>query len=115
MILGTVSSVVNGTGLQLTIDGESSPTSKQYMWLSPYRPFAGDRVLIADVGDQYVILGKVTTDIAASALAFNVRNRITKADSGYVTLGIKGGELYYGLSPTDGSGTTMYRLQKATS
>ena len=46
MILGTISSYSSGTGVTLTIDGESSPTTKDYMFLSSYTPVVGDRVII---------------------------------------------------------------------
>lgn len=112
MMLGTISSWSNNSGATITIDGENAATVKPYLWLSPYRPRVGDRVLIEEVSGQYIILGKVTNDIAASALAYNITNRIGAGDAGYVCLGIKGGDLYFGLAPYDGSGNTMYKLAK---
>ena len=113
LMLGTITGYTNGQGATVRIDGETTATTKKYMWLSSYRPLTNDRVLIAEVGDQYVILGKVTTDTAASALAFYESNRINNPDDGYVALGIKNGDLYFGLAPKDGSGYTLYKLQKA--
>ena len=112
MMLGTVSSFGNGQGVNVTVDGEDTATQKPYYWLSPYRPRVGDRVLIEEISGQYIILGKVTNDIAASALAYNITNRIGAGDAGYVCLGIKGGDLYFGLAPYDGSGNTMYKVAK---
>lgn len=112
MMLGTVKWWETGKGVSVIIDGEESRTSKEYLWLASYRPMTNDRVLIEEVGGQYVILGKVTNDIAASSLANNVTNRIVSGDEGYVCLGIKGGDLYFGLVPYDGSASTMYKLAK---
>lgn len=63
MMLGTVSSFGNGQGVRVTVDGEDTATQKPYYWLSPYRPSVGDRVLIEEVGGQYVVLGKVTDNV----------------------------------------------------
>lgn len=112
MMLGTVKWWETGKGVSVIIDGEESRTSKEYLWLASYRPMANDRVLIEEVGGQYVILGKVTNDIAASSLANNITNKINGADAGYVALGIKGGDLYFGLAPTDGQSFSMYKLAK---
>lgn len=114
LILGTVTSWSNGNGATVKIDGESAGTTKRYLWLSSYKPASGDRVLIAEIGDEYVVLGKVTTDTTSSALSYNNSNRINNADDGYVALGIKNGDLYFGLVPKDGSSFTLYKLQKAS-
>ncbi len=59
MMLGIVASVtVNG--LTIIIDGETSATEKSYRYLSSYTPTVGDRILIVQVGDSYVVLGKIT-------------------------------------------------------
>ena len=60
MMLGTISTYWNNSGVKVTIDGEETQTEKPYLWLAPYLPKVGDRVLIEEVGGQYVILGKVT-------------------------------------------------------
>lgn len=60
MILGTITST-NANGILLKIDGEDTATTKRYTFLSPYYPTANDRVLVEEVGDQYVILGKIVT------------------------------------------------------
>ncbi len=58
MILGTVAAV-DSAGVQILIDGESTPTTKKYKRLSSYSPVVNDRVLIAEIGGSYVVLGKV--------------------------------------------------------
>lgn len=63
MILGTITSWTSGTGTKIRIDGEETATEKSYLWLAPYRPVVGDRVLIEEVGGQYVVLGKVTDNV----------------------------------------------------
>lgn len=113
MMLGTISTFTRGSGVTVIIDGETVATEKRYMWLASYKPTVGDRVLIEEVSDQYIILGKVTTDTVTSALMFNATNRVNGHDDGYVALGIKGGFLYYGLAPADGSAITMYKVAKA--
>lgn len=73
MILGTISDVTTN-GVTLTIDGDTSATTKEYMFLSPYYPENGDRVLIEEVGGQYVVLGKVISDPAQAAIARRALN-----------------------------------------
>lgn len=51
----------------MTIDGESSPTTKDYMFLSSYTPVVGDRVIIEEISGSYVVLGAVVTAPAAVA------------------------------------------------
>lgn len=112
MILGTIETVTRGTGVTILIDGESEPTTKNYMWLAPYRPSVGDRVLIAEVSGSYVILGKISNNSLDEMTSF-LRNNISGADDGLVGFGIRGGELYFGLAPYDGSSYTLYKLKKA--
>ena len=57
--MATVYNYSSSTGAQLTLDGESSASTKRYKRLSPYTPAKGDRVLLAKVSGTYVILGKV--------------------------------------------------------
>ena len=59
MILGTVKTITSGSGVTVQIDGESAATTKKYTYLSSYTPAVNDRVLIAEVGGSYVILGKI--------------------------------------------------------
>lgn len=112
MILGTITTWRNRSGVTLTIDGEDTPTTKRYMWLSSYLPIVGDRVLVEEIGGSYVIIGKVTNDRTASAQALYTWNNIGDHDNGYVSFGIKGGDLYFGLVPPDGGTYSMYKLQK---
>ena len=60
MILGTISSYESESGLALIIDGETEPTAKKYKFIANYVPVANDRVLIEEVGDSYVVIGRVT-------------------------------------------------------
>lgn len=59
MRIGTIKSNTSGSGVTVQIDGESSATTKKYTYLSSYTPAINDRVLIAEVGGSYVILGKI--------------------------------------------------------
>lgn len=58
MILGSIASVESG-GLSVLIDGEDTPTEKEYCFLASYAPIAGDRVIIEEINGTYVVLGKV--------------------------------------------------------
>jgi hypothetical protein len=69
MILGSISTIDNDNGLQLTIDGEDEPTTKKYTYMASYVPTAGDRVLIEEVGGSYVIMGKIISDVESSGVA----------------------------------------------
>ena len=60
LLLGKLDWNYETIGLTLTIDGEDAPTLKKYAYLNSYNPNRGDRVLIADVGDSYVVLGAIT-------------------------------------------------------
>lgn len=59
MRIGTIKSNTSGSGVTVQIDGESAATTKKYTYLSSYTPAVNDRVLIAEVGGSYVILGKI--------------------------------------------------------
>lgn len=69
MILGTVHARDNTEGLQIIIDGEEEATEKKYHYLASYVPAAGDRVLIEEIGDSYVVIGKVIDQYASSGQA----------------------------------------------
>ena len=69
MILGTVHARDNTEGLQIIIDGEEDATEKKYHYLASYVPAAGDRVLIEEIGDSYVVIGKVIEQYASSGQA----------------------------------------------
>jgi len=84
MILGKISSYENGSGLALIIDGETQPTKKKYKFLANYVPIADDRVLIEEIGDSYVVIGKVVdqNNSSRSRTSDYVWNR-THADRTY--------------------------------
>lgn len=69
MILGTVHARDNTEGLQIIIDGEEDATEKKYHYLASYVPAAGDRVLIEEIGDSYVVIGKVIDQYSSSGQA----------------------------------------------
>ena len=69
MILGTVYAKDNNEGLQIIVDGEDEATEKKYHYLASYVPAAGDRVLIEEIGDSYVVIGKVIDQYASSGQA----------------------------------------------
>lgn len=69
MILGTINSYTAGAGVTVTIDGEDSPTTKEYMFLGSYTPSVGDRVLIEEISGTYVIIGKVAKSPSAVSYA----------------------------------------------
>ena len=75
MLLGTISAVIENAGLRLTIDGESSPTTKEYRFLASYAPQVGDRVLVAETGDSYVVLGKVVASAGSSQFLTGLATR----------------------------------------
>lgn len=68
MILGKISYTYSN-GLELIIDGEDEPTNKVYRYLASYVPSNGDRVLIEEIGDSYVVLGKVIDQYSDSGKA----------------------------------------------
>lgn len=68
MILGVISAVESG-GLQLLIDGEEEPTTKEYCYVASYLPIAGDRVLIEEINGTYVVIGKVVQSSSGETYA----------------------------------------------
>jgi hypothetical protein len=44
---------------KITFYGEDTPSEKEYSYLASYTPTIGDKVLLARVGESWVILGKV--------------------------------------------------------
>ena len=69
MLLGKVIAVDQNNGITILIDGEDEPTTKKYNYLSSYSPTADDRVLVEEVGDSYVIIGRVTDDYSTAGRA----------------------------------------------
>ena len=84
MLLGTISAVDASNGLTLTLDGESSPTTKKYHYLASYEPAVNDRVLVEEVGDSYVVIGKVI-DATANSLQSIIDARIDTETAKYMT------------------------------
>ena len=113
MILGTIQTVTNNEGATILIDGETAPTTKKYAWLAPYYPHVGDRVLIEEVSGSYVILGSITSDPRTEHVYALSNNLLQHPDPGYVSFGVRGGDLYFGVVPLDGGPYTLYKLQKA--
>jgi hypothetical protein len=82
MLLGKVQARDNTEGLQIIIDGEDEPTTKKYHYLASYVPSAGDRILIEEIGDSYVVLGKVIDQYSSSGIVRKATNadNATNAD-----------------------------------
>lgn len=59
-LLATVGSSVDGGGTTLRVDGDSSAGTQRYRKISGQSLAAGDRVLVAQVGGSYVIIGRIT-------------------------------------------------------
>ncbi|HLS53297.1 MAG TPA: hypothetical protein VK031_04940 [Tissierellaceae bacterium] len=57
--LGVVADLFGNGTAKITFDGETEASTKQYSYLSSYKPKKGDRVLLAKVGGTYVILGNL--------------------------------------------------------
>lgn len=68
MILGKIDSIDAEEGLKVIVDGEDSPTTKKYNYLSSYVPTQGDHVLIEEIGGSYVIIGKVISEVTSSGI-----------------------------------------------
>lgn len=108
-VLGTITTRTANTGATLTIDGETSPTTKAYMWLDPYYPEVGDRVLIAEVSGSYVVLGRITNNFARSRVRV-LRNAMSEA-RGNIAFGTNDdGDLFFGIAPLDGSSFTLRKI-----
>jgi hypothetical protein len=57
--LGTIPDTYTTGRPTIEFDGESSASTRTYPYLSSYTPTAEDRVLLARVGQTWVVLGKV--------------------------------------------------------
>lgn len=60
LLLATVGASSDGRGTTLKIDGDSSAGTQRYRKISGQSLSAGDRVLVAQVGGSYVIIGRIT-------------------------------------------------------
>lgn len=84
MILGVISSIESG-GLQLLIDGEEEPTTKEYCYVASYLPIAGDRVLIEEINGTYVVIGKVVQSSSGETYADHAGYADTAGTADYAT------------------------------
>lgn len=57
--LGTVASNHTSGRPQIVFDGDSSPSTKRYPYLSSYTPTANDRVLLVNIGGSHIVIGKI--------------------------------------------------------
>lgn len=57
--LGNVAPNYVSGKVAIKFDGQDAASSKLFSKLSSYTPTAGDRVIMANVGNTYIILGKV--------------------------------------------------------
>lgn len=64
MIIGTIKSYSANEGVTILIDGEDTPTEKDYKFLASYIPAVDDRVLIEEISGTYVVLGKISDNTA---------------------------------------------------
>lgn len=109
MILGTLKEIENGEGLSLLIDGEETPTEKAYKFLASYIPTLNDRVLIEEIGDSYVVIGKLIDSTA----------NITKAPSSAMADKAKADEsgnnikAYYAHSAKNGTSNNIIQILNA--
>lgn len=55
--IAVITSITNGVFVRFW--GENNASSKSYKRLSSYTPVVGDKVLLAQVGGTFVILGKI--------------------------------------------------------
>jgi hypothetical protein len=109
LLLGTVTST-SGEGVSVTIDGETSPTTKKYTFIQGYYPQTGDRVVIAEVGNQYVILGKLATSRLQSSARFVNDQQTTNRNIYFSTLN---NEFWIGYASKSGGNITWKKITVA--
>lgn len=78
MILGTIASYIENQGVTLIIDGEESPTEKEYKFISSYQPKVNDRVVIEEIGDSYVVLGALTGTSTEPTVTYSLESGTSK-------------------------------------
>lgn len=90
--LGTIDSAYVATSFpgtlpKVTFDGESTLSGKLYPVMSPYWPQPSDRVVLAPVGNTYLILGPVTSTSSSAYLGndLSVADDITLASGSVAT------------------------------
>ncbi|MFB5192647.1 hypothetical protein [Alicyclobacillus fastidiosus] len=60
--IATIPSTYSGSGLPtLQFDGESTASAREYPYIGGYTPAAGDRVLVAQLSNSGVIIGKIVS------------------------------------------------------
>lgn len=107
MMLGTVMSA-NDSGVTIKIDGETSASTKRYMILSSYFPVQNDRVLIEEVGSEYVVLGKVVSDRLQSYARFVNDNQVENNRNIY--LATIGSNFWIGYASKSGGAITWKQI-----
>lgn len=106
MLLGKVQTRDNSEGLQIIIDGEDEPTTKKYHYLASYVPAAGDRILIEEIGDSYVVLGKVISTYADAGKAQTAENVKSYTGNYNIQFGYFNSDIWARI------GNTQFALQK---
>lgn len=93
-MLGTIAASLDGSGVQLVLDGEVATTQKYYKYLESYHPTVGDRVLVEEISGTYVVLGKVTDSASSSEIiATKVKSTYNSTDA-TIQLGKYSGMFY---------------------
>ena len=110
LLLGSITSTT-GEGASVRIDGETSPTEKKYTFIQGYFPLVGDRVVIAEVGGQYVVLGKLQTSRLQSSARF-VNDQQTANRNIY--LATLSNEFWIGYASKDGGNITWKKITVAS-
>ena len=106
MILGVISAIESG-GLQLLIDGEEEPTTKEYCYMASYAPVAGDRVLIEEINGTYVVIGKVVNSSSGETYADHAGYADSAGTAEYaITAGTASVAVYATSAGTAASATT---------
>lgn len=107
MMLGTVMSA-NDSGVTIKIDGETSASTKRYVFLSSYFPLQDDRVLIEEVGGEYVVLGKIVANRLQSYARFVNDNQVENNRNIY--LATIGSNFWIGYASKSGGAITWKQI-----
>lgn len=62
--LGKVVELFSKGTAKVQFDGEEEPSEKEYAYLGDYLPKIDDRVLLASIANTYIILGKLSYNVA---------------------------------------------------
>lgn len=80
--MGTIDPDYSGTGdPKVTFYGETTLSGKNYPYMPPYQPTAGDRVVLVPVGTTYLIIGSI------DSITNNISVPGSAAISGNLTVG----------------------------